>query len=101
MHLSRLAVLLFVCICSPLAAAQQAITMPQSVAPGSATPQPYGQPQQPVVIQRQGSAPLLPPQPAPAAPGERPGVSGDRPLPLLDEQLRRNSQGSPALDRQD
>ncbi|WP_220805073.1 hypothetical protein [Pseudomonas sp. NCCP-436] len=101
MHLPRSAVLLLVCACSPLAGAQQAITTPPSAAPGSATPQPYGQPLGPALIRRQGSTPLLPPLPVSAQPDERSGVSGDRPLPLLEEQLRRNGRGSPTQHRQD
>ncbi|PKM29262.1 MAG: hypothetical protein CVV08_17845, partial [Gammaproteobacteria bacterium HGW-Gammaproteobacteria-12] len=79
-----------------LAWAQEPMRMPsapEAGSPGTATPQPYGQPSTAVPIKRQGSAPLLPPPQGQPLPGATPRSNGDQPIPQLDEQMRRNSQG--------
>ena len=84
--------------------AQQPVRMPSAPEPGSpgtATPQPYGQPSTPVPIQRQGSAPLLPPPQGQPLPGATPRSNSDQPIPQLDEQIRRNSQELDGRRKQD
>ncbi len=84
--------------------AQEPIRMPSAAQPGSpgtATPQPYAQPSMPTTIKRQGSAPLLPPPQGQALPGAAPKSTRDQPIPQLDEQLRRNSQGLEGQRQQD
>ena len=74
-----------------LAHAQEPIRLPQSTpapgSPGTATPQPYVRPTVPAPIRRHDSLPLQPPL------GQSLRHETDQPIPLLDEQLRRNSQG--------
>ncbi|SFW43372.1 hypothetical protein SAMN03159511_3243 [Pseudomonas sp. NFACC19-2] len=75
--------------------AQQPVRMPsapEAGSPGTATPQPYGQPSTAVPIKRQGTAPLLPPPQGQSLPGATPRSNSDQPIPQLDEQIRRNSQ---------
>lgn len=87
-----------------LAWAQEPMRMPSAAQPGSpgtATPQPYAQPSTPTTIKRQGSAPLLPPPQGQTPPGTAPKSIGDQPIPQLDEQLRRNSQGLEGQRQQD
>lgn len=76
-------------------------SVPAAGSPGTATPQPYGQPSAPNTIKRQGSAPLLPPPQGQPAPGAAPKSGGDQPIPQLDQQLRRNSQGLDGQRKQD
>ncbi|MDH1535304.1 hypothetical protein N5E99_06010 [Pseudomonas chengduensis] len=79
-----------------LAWAQEPMRMPsapEAGSPGTATPQPYGQPSTAVPIKRQGSAPLLPPPQGQTPLGTAPKPTSDQPIPQLNEQLRRNSQG--------
>ncbi len=86
-----------------LAWAQQPMRMPsapEAGSPGTATPQPYGQPSTAVPIKRQGSAPLLPPPQGQPLPGT-PRSNGDQPIPQLDQQIRRNSQGLEGQRKQD
>ena len=103
MRIPILAAMILASSAATLAWAQQPMRMPsapEAGSPGTATPQPYGQPSTAVPIKRQGSAPLLPPpqsQPLPGAP--RP--NGDQPIPQLDEQMRRNSQGLEGQRKQD
>ncbi|SUD59632.1 Uncharacterised protein [Ectopseudomonas oleovorans] len=87
-----------------LAWAQEPMRMPsapEAGSPGTATPQPYGQPSTAVPIKRQGSAPLLPPPQGQPLPGATPRSNGDQPIPQLDEQMRRNSQGLDGQRKQD
>jgi hypothetical protein len=87
-----------------LAWAQEPMRIPSTPgagAPGTATPQPYGQPSTPNTIKRQGSAPLLPPPQGQTPPGAAPKSTGDQPIPQLDQQLRRNSQGLDGQRKQD
>ena len=106
MRLPMFAVMILASSLGGLAWAQEPMRMPSAPgagAPGTATPQPYGQPSTPTAIKRQGSAPLLPPPqgsapllPPPQGqtpPGTTPKSTGDQSIPQLDEQLRRNSQG--------
>ena len=78
-----------------LAHAQEPLRIPPTTpapgSPGTATPQPYGQPVVPTPIRRQDSPPLQPPPVGQPLPETRP--QRDQPIPLLDQQLRRNSQG--------
>jgi hypothetical protein len=103
MRIPILAAMILASSVATLAWAQQPMRMPsapEAGSPGTATPQPYGQPSTAVPIKRQGSAPLLPSpqsQPLPGAP--RP--NGDQPIPQLDEQIRRNSQGLEGQRKQD
>ena len=103
MRIPILAAMILASSVATLSWAQQPMRMPsapEAGSPGTATPQPYGQPSTAVPIKRQGSAPLLPPpqgQPLPGAP--RP--NGDQPIPQLDEQMRRNSQGLEGQRKQD
>ncbi|HBZ93716.1 MULTISPECIES: hypothetical protein [unclassified Pseudomonas] len=103
MRIPILAAMILASSVATLTWAQQPMRMPsapEAGSPGTATPQPYGQPSNAVPIKRQGTAPLLPPpqgQPLPGAP--RP--NGDQPIPQLDEQIRRNSQGLEGQRKQD
>ena len=96
MRMSILVAMILASSFASLTWAQQPMRMPSSAqpgAPGTATPQPYGQPSTPVPSKRQGSAPLLPPPQGQTLPGSAPKSRGDQPIPQLDQQLRRNSQG--------
>lgn len=96
MRMSILVAMILAFSCASLTWAQQPMRMPspaQPGAPGTATPQPYGQPSTPMPSKRQGSAPLLPPPQGQTLPGSAPKSRGDQPIPQLDQQLRRNSQG--------
>lgn len=65
---------------------------PAPGSPGTATPQPYGQPGVPTPNRRHDTAPLLPPPVGQPLPGGVPRREADKPIPQLDQQLRRNSQ---------
>lgn len=96
MRIPILAAMVLASSLATLAWAQQPVRMPsapEAGSPGTATPQPYGQPSTVVPIKRQGSAPLLPPPQGQTPPGTAPKSTGDQSIPQLDEQLRRNSQG--------
>jgi len=104
MRIPILAAMILAPAVATLAWAQQPIRMPstpEAGSPGTATPQPYGQPPTAVPIKRQGSAPLLPPPQGQPLPGVTPRSSGDQPIPQLDEQIRRNSQGLEGQRKQD
>ena len=104
MRLPLFAVMILASSLGGLAWAQEPMRMPSAPgagAPGTATPQPYGQPSTPGTIKRQGSAPLLPPPPGQTPPGTAPKSPGDQPIPQVDEQLRRNSQGLDGQRKQD
>ncbi|MFV9684744.1 hypothetical protein ACNFD4_18925 [Pseudomonas sp. NY15367] len=103
MRIPILAAMILASSFATLAWAQQPMRMPSAPEPGSpgtATPQPYGQPSTAVPIKRQGSAPLLPPPQGQSLPGA-PRSNGDQPIPQLDEQIRRNSQGLEGQRKQD
>lgn len=96
MRIPILAAMILASSVATLAWAQQPMRMPsapEAGSPGTATPQPYGQPSTAVPIKRQGSAPLLPPPQGQPLPGAAPHSNGDQSIPQLDEQIRRNSQG--------
>lgn len=82
---------------SVLALAQEPLRVPSAPAPGSpgtATPQPHGAPPAAVPIRPRSSAPLLPPPPGgQALPGAQPRSTPDQPVPQLQRQLQRNSEG--------
>ncbi|QNG99689.1 hypothetical protein [Pseudomonas sediminis] len=104
MRLPLFAAMILASSLGSLAWAQEPMRMPSAPgagAPGTATPQPYGQPSTPSTIKRQGSAPLLPPPQGQTPPGTAPKSPGDQPIPQLDEQLRRNSQGLDGQRKQD
>ena len=104
MRLPLFAVMILASSLGGLAWAQEPMRMPSAPgagAPGTATPQPYGQPSTPGTIKRQGSAPLLPPPQGQPLPGATPRSNGDQPIPQLDEQMRRNSQGLDGQRKQD
>lgn len=90
---------------SGLALAQEPIRMPSTPAapgsPGTATPQPHGQPPTATPIRPQGSAPLLPPPGGQRQPGTVPNSTPDQPIPQLDQQIRRNSEGLGGQRKQD
>lgn len=96
MHASALAAVLLACALSPLVQAQEPLRMPAAPepgAPGTATPQPYGQPStSPIQRQGPGSAPLLPPPQGQRMPGMAPQPPKDQPIPQLERQLQRNRQ---------
>lgn len=95
MRLPLFAAIILASSLGSLALAQEPMRMPSTPgagAPGTATPQPYGQPSTPNTIKRQGSAPLLPPPGGQTLPGTAPKPAVDQPIPQLDQQLRRNSQ---------
>lgn len=104
MRLPMFAVMILASSLGGLAWAQEPMRMPSAPgagAPGTATPQPYGQPSTPTTIKRQGSAPLLPPPQGQTPPGIAPKSTGDQSIPQLDEQLRRNSQRLDGQRKQD
>ena len=104
MRIPRLAAMILASSLATLSWAQQPMRMPsapEAGSPGTATPQPYGQPSTAVPIKRQGSAPLLPPPQGQPLPGATPRSNGDQPIPQLDEQMRRNSQGLDGQRKQD
>lgn len=96
MHAFAFAALLLACALSPLAQAQEPLrtpVAPEPGAPGTATPQPYGQPStSPSQRQGSGRAPLLPPPQGQRMPGATPQPPKDQPIPLLEQQLLRNRQ---------
>ena len=92
----RLSLLLMLCL-SPLALAQ-----PPGL-PGTATPQPYGQPPRSVAPVPRNSPPLLVNPAQPRQPLSAPqALPGDKPLPSLETQ-RRRQQKHPAesIDKPD
>jgi hypothetical protein len=104
MRIPILAAMILASSAAALAWAQQPMRMPSSAeagAPGTATPQPYGQPSTTAPIKRQGSAPLLPPPQGQPLPGAAPRSSGDQPIPQLDQQIRHNSQELEGQRKQD
>ncbi|MDP9940011.1 hypothetical protein [Ectopseudomonas alcaliphila] len=104
MRIPLLAAMILASSLATLSWAQQPARMPsapEAGSPGTATPQPYGQPSTAVPIKRQGSAPLLPPPQGQPLPGATPRSNGDQPIPQLDEQMRRNSQGLDGQRKQD
>lgn len=95
MRISILAAMILASGVGSLSWAQEPIRTPSAPAagaPGTATPQPYGQPPTTSPIKRQGSAPLLPPPEGQRPPGS-PAPATDQPIPQLEQQLQRNSQG--------
>ncbi|MBA4243094.1 hypothetical protein [Ectopseudomonas hydrolytica] len=95
MRIPVLAVLMLAVSASTLSWAQEPIRTPAAPAPGApgtSTPQPYGQPST-TPIRPQGSPPLLPPPQGQSMPGSVPRTNSDQSIPQLDQQLRRNSQG--------
>jgi len=104
MRVPLLAAMILASSLATLSWAQQPVRMPsapEAGSPGTATPQPYGQPSTAVPIKRQGTAPLLPPPQGQPLPGATPRSNGDQPIPQLDEQMRRNSQGLEGQRKQD
>lgn len=102
MRTSVLAGLILAYAASALAQAQQPPRMPAipaAGAPGTATPQPYGQPQvHPIQRQGPGTAPLLPPPQGQSLPRLAPQPPKDQAIPLLEQQLRRNRQPAREAD---
>ncbi|WP_457787496.1 hypothetical protein [Pseudomonas sp. PL-6] len=96
MRRSILAASILACAAAALAQTQQPPRMPTSPAagaPGTATPQPYGQPQSaPIQRQGPGTAPLLPPPQGQSLPRLAPQAPKDQAIPLLEQQLQRNRQ---------
>ncbi len=96
MRLSILGAVILAYAAAALAQPQQPPRMPAvpaAGAPGTATPQPYGQPQNaPIQRQGPGTAPLLPPPQGQRVPGMAPLQPKDQPLPQLEQQLQRNRQ---------
>ncbi|MDH1561119.1 hypothetical protein DP090_016340 [Pseudomonas sp. MDMC216] len=104
MRIPILAAMILVSSLATLTWAQQPMRMPsapEAGSPGTATPQPYGQPSTAVPIKRQGAAPLLPPPQGQPLPGATPRSNSDQPIPQLDEQIRRNSQELDGRRKQD
>lgn len=93
MHAFAFAALLLACALSPLAQAQEPLrtpVAPEPGAPGTATPQPYGQPQiRNLPMAPRSSPPLLvnPGQPSRQPMNTQP-LPKDQPLPLLETQRR-------------
>lgn len=81
---------------SVLALAQEPLRAPSTPAPGSpgtATPQPHGAPPAAVPIRPRSSAPLLAPPGGQMLPGAQSRSTPDQPVPQLQRQLQRNSEG--------
>ncbi|MFI8747817.1 hypothetical protein ACIGKL_22000 [Pseudomonas sp. NPDC077186] len=96
MRRTILAASILACAAGALAQTPQAPRMPATPAagaPGTATPQPYGQPQSaPIQRQGPGTAPLLPPPQGQSLPRLAPQAPKDQAIPLLEQQLQRNRQ---------